>query len=282
MAHFEETVRVEIAEFPAPESPSALQRWGLVGAAVGIIALVLSLSLALSYRSRTGLPKPVIDASAASGGGMVPGPSVDLVTGEPADPATAPFRVEFYGTELYFNSKESFEAFRRDPLAYVNLKMKVDVTLNPDSETDEPETATGMEELLPPDEEPATDGAAMGSPPDQDLSVPPTPGPEGTPPPGPPEPESELEGWSDAREPPPSIEQPSHPPAPAPGRASAAPPAGLPADDVILSESVETPSESAHGDPDVILDSEFQNAPPKSAAPGGRPGPAGPATPLPR
>lgn len=284
MAHLEDTVKVEIAEFPGPDEPPPWQRWGLLGSAAVIALLVLSLALVLAGRSRSQMPpKPLVDTTATSVG-LTQGPPFDVVTGEPIDPATAPFRAEFYGTELYFATRESFEAFRKDPLAYVNVKMKVDVQLSEGDDTLLPAAISAEPE--PTDFGPeAAHGAPMGAPGSQDLSIPGAPGPETAPPPGPPEPETDADGWSDAREPPPPIDSPTQaPPAAVPAR-RAAPPPGLPADDVVLTPMDDAPPEGLGDDGgDVILDADFQKPPGQSAqpaAPAGRPGPAGPATPLP-
>ncbi len=59
---------------------------------------------------------------------LKPGPSFDIVTGEPLDPKTSYFRAEFQGTELYFSSQQSLDAFQADPLKYVKIKANVTVT----------------------------------------------------------------------------------------------------------------------------------------------------------
>lgn len=69
-------------------------------------------------------PMPVVSATPR----LKPGPPVDIVTGESLDPKTSYYRAEFQGTELYFSSQESLDAFRADPLKYVKIKASVKIT----------------------------------------------------------------------------------------------------------------------------------------------------------
>lgn len=258
MGNLEDTVRVEIKDLPSQEPPlTPKQRYGMLATGALVVLLVLYYATLVGQGSGPAGPPPLPGSETASG--LKPGPSYDVVSGEPVDPATAPFRAEFYGTELYFNSRETFDKFRQDPLAYVKIKTRVDIKLN-----------DGTSVPMPGGDLPVEPPVALPEPPPDQLAAPPH-----TEIPG----QLEAPGgnWSEAREPPPPVEAPPAAP-PEPVRPPASEGFG---EDVILTEEQAPPSDPIEEAGDVILDSEIDTSL-NQAHPGGPPGPAGPPSPLPR
>lgn len=247
MEDLDKTIKVDIARLPDREPPlSSTQKWGLLFTGALVVALVMYYGVLLASDRDTRIS---LGDTGAQARGLKQGPPIDLVSGEPLEPAKAKFRAEFYGTELYFSSRENLDRFRQDPLAYVKLKTNVNIQYQ------DPQPTAAE----PPEPQPAA----------EPLATEPAPPVEQAPPIQP----EQGNSWSDADEPPPPM--PANPEA-IPAPAQPAQPAVT--DDVVFEEPAS--GDSGFSDDDIILESEpMEGAAPVS--PDGRPGPAGPARRLP-
>ncbi|MCL5772992.1 MAG: YHS domain-containing protein [Firmicutes bacterium] len=72
-------------------------------------------------------------------------PEKDPVCGMEVDPVNAPFKMEYSGHMFYFDRKECFDAFQKNPINYLPVKIKVKITVPSSPQTGTPSAAPSAE-----------------------------------------------------------------------------------------------------------------------------------------
>lgn len=125
------------------------RKW-LVIAAISIAIIALGVYLLVGAFRAKPAAEVIIQQTLAPSPAVVStrppaGLEKDPVCGAEVDPANAPFKMEYAGHMFYFDKKECFDTFQKEPLKYLPVKIKVKITVPSSPQTGTPSAAPSVE-----------------------------------------------------------------------------------------------------------------------------------------